>query len=1119
MWESICSLPVAPAEIDVPITIDAGKFFHERTSAKRKSEVGQLRSPTPLTVAVTSPGRNLVAVLLSLGIVAALLATPLQFSPTNMPQTLPAQPVTISPPAASLSLDPDPSDWPTYMEDPQRTSANPAETTVTVSNAKNLVLNWSYLTSGSISASTTLVDGIAYVGSWDGYEYAFTASTGDLVWKANLGLAVTSGCGTQGVGSSATVDDGTLYVGGGNGYFYALDTATGAVDWSYLVGDPSDGYYNWASPLLYDGFVYVGVSSFCDHPLVPGGLLQLDQTTGVLVNEFHTTPTGEIGSSVWGSPSVDPATNTVFFATGNTQTGETGEFADSIVAVNATTMNLVSSWEIPAAQQVPDGDFGSTPTVFHISGGETRVGALNKNGFFYAWDAEDLAAGPVWSDHLTTGQSIGSAAFAEGLVFVGTGTASFDGTNSSGAAWALDPDTGDVVWEAPLTGRSLAAPAYANGLLVVDGGTHVFVLDAKTGARLNDFGCSALFFAPPSIAHGRIFVGCSDGTEKAFDLPTEGSVPLSVSSLVASPNPVVAGSSTTITAIVNGGVEPYSYTYTGLPFGCVAVDLPTFSCSPTVSGEFLVRVTVDDANGSDASRATTLSVEPVYLVEFPENGLPPGTSWSVSLNGTLRSSSGTTIDFSLPNGSYPFTVTAVSGYAAFPSSGTESVSGTPVSRNISWTPTIQKYSVAFSEMGLPAGTFWSVVLGGTSNSTTTAIIGFAEPSGSYGFTVSTVPGYSLPSYSGTVDVSNRTAEVNLTWTTFRYSVTFAESGLGSGTSWSVTLNGSESSSTSARVEFSEPNGTYDFSISSVASHSVAPSSGAVSVQGADVREPITFTLIGYNVTFSESGLPANTPWAVRLNGVPEDSTGVQVLFQEPNGSYNFTVSTSSGYRPSPASGSLNVVGSDVMEPVRFSTPAMYSLSIVETGLPAASPWSVTVNGTLLTTNTIVASVRLPNGTYSVLVAPVAGYRANVGSIDATIAGHDIALSVSFAAALFTVAFTETGLPVGASWSVTLNGTVESSKTTTVVFTMGNGRFVFTIGEVGGHSSSPSSGTVVVAGTNVSLPVQFATASVTSSGLSPLDGDLIGAAVVEGIAGVVITWAILRRRREQRSGER
>ncbi|MGC9166732.1 MAG: hypothetical protein ACP5GR_03670, partial [Thermoplasmata archaeon] len=51
----------------------------------------------------------------------------------------------------------------------------------------------------------------------------------------------------------------------------------------------------------------------------------------------------------------------------------------------------------------------------------------------------------------------------------------------------------------------------------------------------------------------------------------------------------------------------------------------------------------------------------------------------------------------------------------------------------------------------------------------------------------------------------------------------------------------------------------------------------------------------YNVTFIESGLPANTKWYVNVTSgsitTSYSSTSSTITFQEMNGTYNYTIST------------------------------------------------------------------------------------------------------------------------------------------------------------------------------------------------------------------------------------
>src|SRR5437660_8199157 len=51
------------------------------------------------------------------------------------------------------------------------------------SNVSSLQLAWTFATGDAVSASPTVVDGVVYVGSWDGYFYALNAHSGSLIWK------------------------------------------------------------------------------------------------------------------------------------------------------------------------------------------------------------------------------------------------------------------------------------------------------------------------------------------------------------------------------------------------------------------------------------------------------------------------------------------------------------------------------------------------------------------------------------------------------------------------------------------------------------------------------------------------------------------------------------------------------------------------------------------------------------------------------------------------------------------------------------------------------------------------------------------------------------------------
>ena len=72
--------------------------------------------------------------------------------------------------------------------------------------------------------------------------------------------------------------------------------------WKTEIGSPSvSTYYNWSSPTVAGGHVYVGLASGCDHPLSRGGVVELDQRTGQVLHTWYTVPAGSIGGGVWSS--------------------------------------------------------------------------------------------------------------------------------------------------------------------------------------------------------------------------------------------------------------------------------------------------------------------------------------------------------------------------------------------------------------------------------------------------------------------------------------------------------------------------------------------------------------------------------------------------------------------------------------------------------------------------------------------------------------------------------------------------------------------------------------------------------------------------------------------------
>ena len=529
-------------------------------------------------------------------------------------------------------------------------------------------------------------------------------------------------------------------------------------------------------------------------------------------------------------------------------------------------------------------------------------------------------------------------------------------------------------------------------------------------------------------------------------------------------------------------------------------------------------------NGASVTQSVAFSpsVVATYAVTFTESGLPTGTSWTVSLGASPGSGSAPgSIAFSEPNGTYSFTIGSVAGYTANPSSGSVTVNGAAVTQAIAFSPSsAATYAVTFTETGLPSGTEWSVtVSGSTASALAPAAVSLSEPNGSYSYTVGSVAGYTASPSSGSVTVNGADVSQAITFTPIpptTYTVTFMETGLSSGTEWSVTVSGSTASALApAAVSLSEVNGTYSYTVGSVAGYTASPSSGSVTVNGAAVTQAIAFspsTAPTYAVTFTETGLSSGTEWSVMLGGLPESvSAPGSIVFNEPNGTYSYTVGSVAGYTASPPSGSLTVDGAAVTQAATFSPVSAggyYDVTFVAQGLPAgAGGWSMDVLSTsfsiygLLAESGSTAIFELPNGTYYVFAhAENTNYTTSPPSHEFNVTGAPVSEVFVFTpippSSGYPVTFSESGLPSGTSWDVSLyNETTGSSQTksgtgSTITLLEPNGSYYFSV-SASGYVANPGSGSLTVDGAGVTQSIQFTrvvtyTITFTETGLASGD---------------------------------
>jgi outer membrane protein assembly factor BamB len=428
-----------------------------------------------------------------------------------------------------------PGDWPMYMYNVGRSSYNTSETTINQVTAPNLKQEWvtSDSSGDAIFSQPVVANGVVYWGSFDGVEHA-TPLNGSLdLWDQNLGS--TSTCdpvapSPLGVVSSAAVVNGIVYVGGGDHSLYALNASTGTILWDVPLGVAGTNTFVWDSPLVVNNNVYIGTATTGEGitgcKLVQGQLYELNATTGQQENIYNIVPNGCVGGGLWSSPVYDISDNSIYFTAG-TQGGNTGGTCKEtnpigIVKLNASTLQYVSSWQIPTIQRLTkDADFAGTPTLF-TANGQNMVGAVDKNGYFYAFSRASLSNGPAWSVQIAghgacpqCGQgSISSAVWDGTTLYIAGGITTINSVTCGGSVRALDPTNITFLWEECLPKTVIGAVTEVPGVIAVVDTPNLTLLNSQTGVRL--FNSKNKYYGSPSISNGVLYVGSVTGHLYAF---------------------------------------------------------------------------------------------------------------------------------------------------------------------------------------------------------------------------------------------------------------------------------------------------------------------------------------------------------------------------------------------------------------------------------------------------------------------------------------------------------------------------------------------------------------------------------------------------------------------------
>jgi len=303
-----------------------------------------------------------------------------------------------------LNSSKEPQNWLTYSGDyaGRRFSAL---NEVNTANARSLVAKWVYQTgaTGKFETTPLVVDGMLYATGQDDRAFALDARTGRPVWmyQRQLPADIRPCCGRVNRGLAMLGDK--VFLGTLDAHVIALDTKTGNVVWDVSAADYAKGYSFTLAPLVVKNLVILGVSG--GEYGIRGFIDAYDADTGQRKWRFDTVPgPGEPGHETWESDSwkiggapawmtgvYDPATNQLFWPTGNPSPSNRGEgragdnlYSNSLLALNADSGKL--NWYFQFTKH-DEHDWDATQVPIMIeSGGKHLIAQANRNGFFYVLD-------------------------------------------------------------------------------------------------------------------------------------------------------------------------------------------------------------------------------------------------------------------------------------------------------------------------------------------------------------------------------------------------------------------------------------------------------------------------------------------------------------------------------------------------------------------------------------------------------------------------------------------------------------------------------------------------------------------------------------------------------------
>jgi hypothetical protein len=370
---------------------------------------------------------------------------------------------------------------------------------------------------GQVYAEPLTCGNAVFVATENNSIYAVNASTGQILWRTNLGAPMPGSalpCGDidpSGITGTPVIDvaTGTIYAVAlltpGQHVLFGVSLANGGV-LSHQVVDAAGANplveQQRGALLLDNGIVYIpygGLDGDCGqyHGWVVGASTE---GTGSLLS--YQVPTGREGG-IWGTAGIALGPNgDLYVATGNSEATTTFDYGDAVIELSPSLTVLgyfaPTNW---AQLNSGDVDLGSVAPTILPNGDVFQIG---KEGIGYLLDGSQLGGvggdlfnasicGGAYGATATVGESV-LVPCDDGLVEVDVGASNFSVAWAQSGFDAGSPIvTGDIVWSVNISTNVLVGYNFSSGEPVYS---------LPLGA--------ADHFITPGAAPGRVLVGAGN---------------------------------------------------------------------------------------------------------------------------------------------------------------------------------------------------------------------------------------------------------------------------------------------------------------------------------------------------------------------------------------------------------------------------------------------------------------------------------------------------------------------------------------------------------------------------------------------------------------------------------